>query len=115
MEFKTLKEIAIEKNKKLFIESYSVLVPINNIKLLNNVSQNGSVHLIESIEGEKYKCLAVVKSVPVSKFTENLNNRVYSKTLWEKVKRNKVAEGTLCLADHPTDDTDGSVKDIVGV
>jgi len=115
MKNKSLKEIAIQKNKTLFIESYSVVIPNENIKLLNNVSQNGSIHLIESKEGEKYKCLAVVKSVPVSKFTENLNNRVYSKTLWEKVKRNKVAEGTLCLADHPSDDTDGSVKDIVGV
>jgi hypothetical protein len=115
MEFKTLKEIAIEKKKKLFIESYSVVIPTSNIKLLENVSQNGSIHLIESKEGEKYKCLAVVKSVPVSKFTENLNNRVYSKKLWEKVQKNKVAEGTLCLADHPSDDTDGSVKDIVGV
>lgn len=115
MKNKSLKEMAIEKNKTLFIESYSVVIPNENIKLLENVSQNGSIHLIESKEGEKYKCLAVVKSVPVSKFTENLNNRVYSKSLWEKVKRNKVAEGTLCLADHPSDDTDGSVKDIVGV
>jgi len=115
MKTKTLKEIAIQKNKKLFIESYSVVIPTSNIKLLEDVSQNGSIHLIESREGEKYKCLAIVKSVPVSKFTENLNNRVYSKKLWEKVQKNKVAEGTLCLADHPSDDTDGSVKDIVGV
>lgn len=115
MKSKSLKEIAIEKNKKLFIESYSVVIPNENIKLLENISKNGSIHLIESKEGEKYKCLGIVKSVPVSKFTENLNNRIYSKKLWEKVQKNKVAEGTLCLADHPSDDTDGSVKDIVGV
>lgn len=115
MKNKTLKEIASEKNKKLFIESYSLVIPINNIKLLENVSQSGSIHLVESKEGEKYKCLGIVKSVPVTKFTENLNNRIYSKKLWEKVQKNKVAEGTLCLADHPSDDTDGSVKDIVGV
>lgn len=115
MKNKSLKEIAIEKHKKLFIESYSVVIPSKNIQLLENVSQSGSIHLIESREGEKYKCLAIVKSVPVSKFTENLNNRIYSKKLWEKVQKNKVAEGTLCLADHPSDDTDGSVKDIVGV
>jgi uncharacterized protein (DUF3084 family) len=112
---KTLKEIAIEKNKILLIESFSVIIPLEKVKLLEDVSKSGSIHLIESRSGEKFKALGIVESVPVSKFTENLNNRIYPKKLWEKVYKEKAAEGTLCLADHPSDDTDGSVKDIVGV
>ena len=112
---KTLKEIAVEKNKTLLIESFSVTIPLEKVKLLEDVSKTGSIHLIESRSGEKFKALGIVESVPVSKFTENLNNRVYPKKLWEKVYKEKAAEGTLCLADHPSDDTDGSVKDIVGV
>jgi hypothetical protein len=112
---KTLKEIAIEKNKTLLIESFSVTIPLEKVKLLEDVSKSGSIHLIESRNGEKFKALGIVESVPVSKFTENLNNRIYPKKLWEKVYKEKAAEGTLCLADHPSDDTDGSVKDIVGV
>lgn len=112
---KTLKEMASEKGKRLLIESFSVTIPLEKIKLLEDVSKSGSIHLIESRNGEKFKALGIVESVPVSKFTENLNNRIYPKKLWEKVYKEKSAEGTLCLADHPSDDTDGSVKDIVGV
>lgn len=112
---KTLKEMAAEKGKRLLIESFSVTIPLEKIKLLEDVTKSGSIHLIESRNGEKFKALGIVESVPVSKFTENLNNRVYPKKLWEKVYKEKSAEGTLCLADHPSDDTDGSVKDIVGV
>ena len=112
---KTLKEIAQEKRKTLLIESFSVTIPLEKVKLLEDVTKSGSIHLIESRNGEKFKALGIVESVPVSKFTENLNNRVYPKKLWEKVYKEKAAEGTLCLADHPSDDTDGSVKDIVGV
>lgn len=112
---KTLKEIALEKNKTLLIESFSVTIPLEKVKLLEDVSKSGSIHLIESKHGEKFKALGIVESVPVSKFTENLNNRIYPKKLWEKVYKERSAEGTLCLADHPSDDTDGSVKDIVGV
>lgn len=112
---KTLKEMASEKGKRLLIESFSVTIPLEKIKLLEDVSKSGSIHLIESRNGEKFKALGIVESVPVSKFTENLNNRIYPKKLWEKVYKEKSAEGTLCLADHPSDYTDGSVKDIVGV
>lgn len=112
---KTFKELAKEKGKTLFIESFFLNVPSENLKFLENVSKAGSVHLVESKQGEKFKAVGIVQKVPVSKFTENLNNRVYPKRLWEKVQKEGSAEGTLCLADHPSDDTDGSVKDIVGV
>ncbi len=108
---KTLKEIAQEKGKHLFIESFSVTIPSTSIEVLTE----GQRPLVESFQGEKFKAVAIVRNVPVTRFTENLNGRVYSKELWENVYRAKVAEGTLCLADHPGDDSDGSVKDIVGV
>ncbi len=53
--------------------------------------------------------------VDVSRFTENLNNRIYSKPLWEKVISNQknIWEGSFALADHPADE--GSFKDVMGV
>lgn len=108
---KTLKEIALEKGKKLFIESISFSVSSDQIEVLDS----GSTKLIESSNGESFKAVAIVRNIPVTKFTENLNGRVYPKILWERVFKSKIAEGTLCLADHPSDDSDGSVKDIVGV
>lgn len=108
MSKKTLKEMAEEKGKVLLIENSSFSVPKENIEVLS------SSKLIEA-KGSHYKAIAIVRSVPVTKFVENLNGRVYPRKLWEKVLKSKVAEGTLCLADHPSDDSDGSVKDIVGV
>lgn len=98
-------EIAKSKNKLLLVESID-LPEYKNVEIINS--------LVES-EGKTYKAFAIVRGVPVSKYTENLNGRIYGKELWEKVYKSKIAEGTLCLADHPPDDSDGSVKDIVGV
>ena len=109
---KTLQEIAKDKGKLLLIEKFSVSVPSANIQVLENSSKS---NLVESKKGKTYQSLAVVKDVPVSKFTENLNGRVYPRKLWENVYKAKIAEGTLCLADHPADNSEGSVKDIVGV
>lgn len=73
----------------------------------------GKTILTESASGDKFTALAVLRNVPVSGYNENANGRVYSRELWERVHKLKMAEGTLCLADHPDDD--GSVKDIWGV
>lgn len=70
-------------------------------------------NLTESIEGKQYKSRAIVRNVPVSKYTENLNGRIYTRVLDEKMLKENVAEGTFSLADHPEDD--GSIKDICGV
>jgi len=54
----------------------------------------------------------------ISKYdVENLNGRIYSKKLWEKVikEQKDVWDGCVCLADHPSGDDDGSVKNIVGI
>ena len=69
--------------------------------------------LTESIEGEQVSCRGILKNVPVSKYTENDNNRIYNRSLWEKVKESNKAEGSLSLMDHPEDE--GSVKDICGI
>lgn len=108
MDLKKLQETAKEKGKVLLIEQINISNPIIQ-KPTNQQS------LVESSNGNQYKSLAIVRNVPVTKFTENANGRVYPKQLWENVVRNKLAEGTYCLADHPVGDNDGSVKDIVGV
>jgi len=103
---KTLKEIAKEKGKTLLIEQ--VLISINK----ENIEMFDKDLLIES-EGKQLACKGILKNVPVTKFIENLNGRIYSKKLWENVKDKKVFEGSLCLADHS--ENEGSVKDIAGV
>lgn len=108
MDLKKLQETAKEKGKILLIEQISIINPLIQ-------KPTSSQSLVESSNGNQYKSLAIVRNIPVTKFTENANGRIYPKQLWENVVRNKLAEGTYCLADHPVGDNDGSVKDIVGV
>lgn len=70
--------------------------------------------LVEDKSGKKYETKKKYR-VDVSRFTENLNNRVYSKSLWENVIKNQknLWEGSFALADHPSDE--GSFKDVMGV
>jgi hypothetical protein len=53
--------------------------------------------------------------VDISRFTENLNNRIYSVPLWKRVinEQKNLWEGSFALADHPADE--GSFKDVMGV
>lgn len=71
--------------------------------------------LVESSDGKQYEALAVIRDVPISKYTENKNGRIYPRPLWEKIYKEKSAERTLCLADHPEGDNGGSVNNIAGV
>ncbi|HNQ20696.1 MAG TPA: hypothetical protein PKI46_06515, partial [Bacteroidales bacterium] len=93
------------------------------IRLVENFSANKSIiqelPLTESIftekeTGKKYETKKKYR-VDVSRFTENLNKRVYSKSLWENVIKNQknIWEGSFALADHPADE--GSFKDVMGV
>ena len=70
--------------------------------------------LVEASDGKKYETKKKYR-VDVSRFIENLNNRVYSKKLWENVIGNQkhIWEGSFALADHPEDE--GSFKDVMGV
>ena len=76
--------------------------------------------LQESIQGKEYNCISRYR-VPVSKIntteSKNLNGRVYGRSLWENVIRGQkqVWEGCVGLADHPSDNSDGSVRDIFAV
>jgi hypothetical protein len=85
-----------------------------NVKKENIVASNESSKLIEAVDGKPYNCRGVLKSVKISRYTENLNGRVYPQELWSNVKKQNMAEGTLALADHPGDE-EGSVTKICGV
>lgn len=109
---KSLQEIAQEKGKQLLVENFSISSTSVN---LSDLSKTEKLPIVESKKGKQYEAIGIVRDVPVTKFTENLNGRIYPKRLWENVYKSKMAEGTLCLADHPADNSEGSVKDIVGV
>ena len=106
-ELKYLEEKAKALGKTLLIEQN--LIPINP----DQVEIFASGKLVESASGEKFKARGIVRKVPVSKFTENLNGRVYPKELDERLIKEGHAEGTLSLADHPEDE--GSITRICGV
>lgn len=106
-ELKYLEEKAKALGKILLIEQN--LIPINP----DQVEIFASGKLVESASGEKFKARGIVRKVPVSKFTENLNGRVYPKELDERLIKEGHAEGTLSLADHPEDE--GSITRICGV
>lgn len=105
---KYYEEIAKQKGKTALIEECSLSLSSQNLQLVEKVS------LIEDTSGHKYEAVGIIKNVPISRYTENANGRIYSKQLWEEVKKKKMGEGSLCMADHPEDDQD-SVKDIYGV
>lgn len=102
-----LQEIAKQKGKQLLIESISLNIPKENIQIISNTV------LTEAIGDKNYQCKAILKNVPISKYTENANSRIYSRVLWEIVERKKLAERTVSLMGHPEDD--GNPKDICGV
>jgi len=80
----------------------------------SNIETYDKPILFES-EGKSFSKRGILRNVPVTRFVENLNGRVYPKSLWERVYKEGKFNGSLCLADHPSDDSDGSVKDIAGV
>jgi len=91
------------------VENFSVhSKSMKEIPLQEKILESNGVKLIAK---RKFSC-------PISRYDyENLNGRIYSKKLWEKVIKEQkgIWEGCVSLADHPSGDNDGSVKDIVGV
>lgn len=108
---KTLQEIAIEKGKLLLIENSSIAVNKTSIEILKKPLTEKV--LFEGVS-RTFEAYAILRDVPVTKFTENLNGRIYPYKLWEKILRDNSAEGTFALADHP-EEGEGSVKDLAGV
>lgn len=90
------------------------LISINKTTKLEEATNEHRL-LVESSDGKQYEALAVIRNVPISKYTENKNGRIYPKPLWEKIYKEKSAERTLCLADHPEGENGGSVNSIAGV
>jgi len=95
--------------KQRLIENISVSIPKENIQIF----EVGKEQLIES-SGNSFSCRGIIKQIPITRFTENKNGRVYPQSLWKKVVEQKVIEGAVCNADHAEDGRE-SVKDICGV
>lgn len=72
------------------------------------LNESVSLHINEAGSDKTYKAKAVY-TFPISRPDQkNLNNRIYTSKLWEKVIKEKQAEGCYGLMDHPDDD--GSTK-----
>ena len=93
------------------------------IKLIEKLILQVSKENIETIEGNtlmeaigdtKQPCRGILRNVPISKYTENQNGRIYPRLIFEIIERKKLAEGNVALMGHP-DEGDGSPKDIAGV
>jgi len=107
MSFKmTLQEKAVLKGKLLLIEGIEYTPKIEEIQILVESK------LIEA-KGKNLECRGILKNVPVTRYTENANGRIYSKKLWENVKASGMFEGADCLANHADDD--GDVLNTVGI
>lgn len=95
--------------RQRLIENFSLhSKSIKEIPLQEKLIESNGMKLIAK---RKFRC-------PVSRYDyENRNGRIYSKKLWEKVikEQKDIWEGCPCLADHPTGDDSGSVKNIVGI
>lgn len=63
-----------------------------------------------NVGGRMRKILASYR-VPISKYTENLNGREYTRPLWERVKKLGMGENRYGLMGHPPDDSDGNPRD----
>ena len=105
----------IKENLTRYVESASI-----DNKLIVHAASN---ELKESLS----KCTVRLKEsidtsegwwVPISFYgKKNGNGRIYNRKLWENVINNQRETwcGAPMLADHPSDDSDGSPKDICGV
>lgn len=93
--------------KKRIVENFSVIS--NSYKRLP--LQESVIEVTEKATGDtkQYKAKAVY-TFPISRpDKENLNGRIYTSKLWEKVIKEKQAEGSFGLMDHPEEE--GSTKD----
>jgi len=101
-----LKEIANNKNKLLLIEEFTPVLGVNNIVELKQSK------IVESREGTSFESRIILKDVPITRYTENANGRIYPKQLWENVVKQNCFDGSYCFADHKDEP---SVMDIVGI
>lgn len=107
--YKTLQEKAKAKGKLLLIESVSYIPKTEDIIILSSKDNK----FTEAKNGKQYEARGILKNVPVTRYTENANGRIYPKEVWQKVYEQGVFEGSDSLANHSDDD--GNVLDQVGV
>jgi hypothetical protein len=79
------------------IENFNCSVDNSDIEIPENQT------LIESSNGQKYKCRGIIKNVVVSSWETNRNGRLYPKSLWEKIVRSGDAEGSILYMNHQDD------------
>ena len=89
------------------VENIAVKIDKSNIEVFDKPI------LFES-DGRTISKRGTLKNVPVSRFVLNLNERCYPCSLWKRVEESGVFNGSMCMADHPTGETE-SVKDYCGV
>lgn len=109
MAYKYYEERAKELGLTLFIEKVGFIVKPEQIE------EYKEAKLEESASGKSEFIIGVVRGAPISKFTENLNGRIYTRALWERVAKLKMAEGSFCLAGHPPDDEEDDPRRMFGV
>jgi len=98
--------------KQKLVENFSK--DWNEPLYIKKLGLNESAKIIEA-EGKKFNVNEGYE-VPVWRLgKKNLNNRVYSRSLGESVIKEYGGLVTVNLADHPEGDSDGSVKDILGI
>ena len=77
-ELNRLEEKAQQLGKILLIENYALNISSSQIEIPTKEI------IVESKNSdEKWKARAIIRNVPTSKFTENLNGRIYPKELDE--------------------------------
>lgn len=98
--------------KQKLIENFSK--DWNEPLYIKRLNLNESTKIVEA-DGRKFNVREGFE-VPVWRLDKkNLNNRIYSRRLGEKVAKEYKDLVTVNLADHPEGDNDGSVKDILAV
>jgi len=107
--YKTLQEQAKAKGKQLLIESVSYSPKAEDVIVFTSKDNK----FTEAKSGKQFEARGILKNVPITRYTENANGRVYSKELWEAVHKSGMFEGSDALANHSDDD--GDVLDQVGV
>lgn len=82
------------------VEKIGIDVPIENIKVFEKTK------IVESANTQ-YEAIAVIKDVPFTRYNHlNDNLRYYPKSLWERVIKSGICEGSKMYANHAENEAD---------
>lgn len=79
---------------QLFRESYNIPINTKDIEILKETK------LVESSNGSQLKAFVILKNQPYGGYTEGLNGRTYSRSLWEKLINANLLEGLPAVDSH---------------